>query len=97
MTLCDTLKIPLLGEEEDELHIGQGTQPGDVLKIPGKGMPSLKGYHRRGDLYVKMIVKIPEKLDQHQKELLEAFAETEGKKLSGKKKARKNLWEKFTK
>jgi molecular chaperone DnaJ len=95
--LGDTLKIPILGEEEDELHIGRGTQPGDVLKIPGKGMPSLKGYHRRGDLYVKMIVKIPEKLDQHQRELLEAFAETEGRKLSGKKKARKHLWEKLTK
>ena len=96
--LGDTLMIPLLGEDEGhELHIRQGTQPGDVLKIPGKGMPSLRGYHGKGDIYVKIVVKVPEKLDQHQRELLEAFAQTEGLTVSNKKKKGKNLWEKLKK
>ena len=90
--------IPMLGDEgEHELHIRPGTQPGDVIKIPGKGMPSLQGYHRRGDVYTKVIVKVPEKLDQHQRELLEAFAGTEGLTISGKKKKGKHLWEKLKK
>jgi molecular chaperone DnaJ len=95
--LGDTLTIPLLGEETHELRIRPGTQPGDVSKIPGKGMPSLQGYRRRGDVFVKINVKIPEKLDQHQRELLEAFAESEGMALSEKKKKKKHLWEKLTK
>jgi len=95
--LGDTLTIPLLGEETHELRIRRGTQPGDVLKISGKGMPRLQGYQRRGDVYVKIIVKIPEKLAQPQRELLEAYAESEGMVLSEKKKKKKHLWEKLTK
>jgi molecular chaperone DnaJ len=95
--LGDTYKIPLLAEETHELNIRPGTQPGDILKIPGKGMPSLQGFRRRGDVFVKIVVKIPEKLEQHQRELLEAFAETEGMALSEKKKKKKHLWEKLTK
>ena len=96
--LGDTLMIPALGDDhEHELHIRRGTQPGDVLRIAGKGMPTLQGYHGRGDVYVKIIVKIPEKLDQEQRALLEAFAETQGLTVSAKKKKGKNLWEKFKK
>ena len=98
--LGDSIMIPVLGEEgSDELELGipQGTQPGDVMKIPGKGMPSLRGRHRRGNLYAKVIVEIPKKLNQRQRELLEALAETEGLALSGKKKKMKNLCRKVMK
>ena len=95
--LGDTLTVPILGDKgEHELYIREGTQPGEVIKISGKGMPSLRGYHGRGDLYVRLIVKIPEKLTQQQRELLEAFAEVKGMRVSGKKKAGKNLWKKLT-
>lgn len=87
--------IPVLGEDAGyELNIPQGTQPGHVIKVPGKGMPSLRGHQRRGDLYVKVLVKIPKKLSQKQKELLEAFAKTERLIQTGKKKA-KNIWTKM--
>ena len=96
--LGDTFIIPMIGEEEEhKLHIRPGTQPGDVLKIPGKGMPRLQGYHRRGDIYIKVLVKVPKKLTQRQRELLEAFADTEGLAVSGKKRKGKNLWEKLKK
>lgn len=73
--LGDTITIPALGEEkEHELKIPKGTQPGDVLSLRGKGMPSLQRGNR-GDLIIKIIVKIPKKLTQHQKELLKEFAE----------------------
>ncbi len=85
--LGDALMIPALGDEEShELEVPQGTQPGDVLKIAGKGMPRLTNSRRRGNLYIKVIVKIPKKLNQDQRELLAAFAETEDLARSGKKK-----------
>lgn len=83
--LGSTVNIPVLGEEGDyELDVPHGTQPGDVIKVDGKGMPSIRRYHRRGDLYVKVIVKVPQKLSKRQKDLLEAFAETEDLTVSGK-------------
>ena len=93
--LGDVLTIPVLGDEKTyELEIHSGTQPGAVLKVAGKGMPSLRNAGRKGNLYMKIIVKVPEKLNQNQKELLKAFADSEGMSLSGKKK--KNLWKKMT-
>jgi molecular chaperone DnaJ len=96
--LGDTLTIPVLGEEEGhELEIPAGTQPGEVIRVPGKGMASLRGYRKRGDLYVKILVKIPQKTTEHQRELLAAFAETEKLSLSDKKKRPKGFWKKMAK
>ena len=96
--LGDTLMIPMLDNEEGhELVIPRGTQPDEVIRIPGKGMASLRGYRKRGDLYVKIVVKIPKKTNQRQRELLEAFAETEDLALSNKKKNPKGFWKKMTK
>ena len=92
--LGDTLTMPTLGDEgSHELEIPPGTQPGDVLKVAGKGMPSLRDSRRKGDIYTKIIVKVPKKLSQTQRDLLTAFAESEGLNLSGKKK--KPLWKKM--
>ncbi len=97
-TLGDTLPVPLLGEEDShELTIPKGTQPGEIIKVSGKGMTSLRGFRKRGDLYIKIVVKIPEKLNQRQKELLEEFAHTEGLTLSGKKKKGKSKGKGFWK
>jgi len=85
--LGDTIPVPLLGEEAPyPLKIPAGTQPDDVLKIPGKGMPSLREYRRRGSLYARILVKIPRKLNTRQRELLEAYAATEGAGSGRKKK-----------
>lgn len=84
-TLGDTITIPVLGDEESqELALPQGTQPGEVLKVTGKGMPSLGRPHKRGNLFVKIVVEIPEKLTKEQKGLLETFAKTQGLWTTGK-------------
>ena len=94
-TLGDTMAIPLLGEEDThELTIPKGTQPDEIIKVPGKGMVSLRGFRKRGDLYIKIVVKIPEKLNQRQTELLQEFAQTEGLALSKKKGKGKGFWKK---
>jgi molecular chaperone DnaJ len=96
--LGDSMDIPLLGEESVfKLDIPKGTQPGDVIRVPGKGMPDLRSSSRKGDLYVQADVKIPKKLNSRQKELLMEFAETEGLNPSKNKKKDKHIWEKLKK
>ncbi len=92
--LGNTMKVPVLGEKQAvDLEIPSGTQPGDVFTLPGHGMPSLQR-NRRGDLFIKVNVMIPKKLNQRQKELLEEFAEAEGLKQT---KSEKSFWQKISK
>jgi molecular chaperone DnaJ len=76
--LGDVISIPVMGEDEPrEVKIPQGTQPGDVISVPGLGMPGLNT-KRHGNLFIKFLVKIPKRLNKRQKQLLEEFAEAEG-------------------
>ncbi|MFZ0449211.1 MAG: molecular chaperone DnaJ [Desulfatiglandaceae bacterium] len=94
--LGDRFEIPVLeGEEGFELEVPKGTQPGDVIRVKGKGMPRLRGTRTRGDLFAKILVKIPRNLNQQQREILEAFAETQDLKLTEKKKKGKHFWKKI--
>ncbi len=94
--LGDTILIPTMGDEQGtELEIPPGSQPEEIIRIQGKGMPSLRGNSRRGDLYVRLQVKIPKKLNERQKELLKEFAETEGIRPSYTRKKGKPFWKKM--
>lgn len=53
-----------------KLRIRPGTQPGTLVRLRGKGAPRLRG-GGSGDHYVRLLVKIPEKLSHRQRELLE--------------------------
>jgi len=80
--LGDKISIPILGEKESkEVKIPQGSQPGDVITLSGLGMPSLNR-KQRGDLHIRLNVRIPRKLSSRQKELLEEFAKSEEIKTS---------------
>ncbi len=54
---------------EIELKIPSGTDHGSILRVKGKGVP--QGNSRRGDLYVRINVKLPEKLSKEAKRLVE--------------------------
>ncbi len=70
------IRVPTLDGEE-ELEVEPGTQPGTVLTLRGKGMPSLRR-GRRGDQRVVVNVVIPRKLTAEQRDLLSQFAATLG-------------------
>lgn len=70
--LGSEVSIPTL-EENTNMKIQAGTQPGDILKLKGKGMPRLRGYGK-GDLLVRVDISVPEKLSQQQRVLLEQLA-----------------------
>jgi curved DNA-binding protein len=53
------------------LTIPAGTQPGQVIRLSGRGMPVLRHSQQFGDLYVKIKVTIPRRLTEQQKTLFE--------------------------
>ena len=61
--------VPTLDGEE-EIQVTAGTQPGTVVTLRGRGMPTV-GRGRRGDQQVVLNVVIPRNLTERQGELLE--------------------------
>jgi len=68
--LGDEIELPILDEKNIVLKIPAGIQSGELLKISGKGIPHFAGFGR-GNLYIKIIVQTPKRLNKKQKELLE--------------------------
>lgn len=66
-------------------QLERGTQHGTVIRIAGKGMPSLRG-GRKGDLLVQIVVETPKHLNKRQEELLRELAELEKKNVSPQRK-----------
>ncbi|HMB24010.1 MAG: DnaJ C-terminal domain-containing protein [Chloroflexota bacterium] len=54
-----------------KLNVPEGTQPEQVFRLAGRGMPSVKNENEKGDLYVRLKVQIPKYLSPKQRELLE--------------------------
>ena len=61
------VKIETL-EKSVTVTIPQGTQPNSVLRISEKGLPNF-GETKRGDIYLRLDVHIPESLSQEEREL----------------------------
>lgn len=58
--------------------VDAGTQSGTIVRLKGKGLPSVSGYGSGiGDLYVKYIVWIPKKLRSNEKETIESIRNSE--------------------
>ena len=64
--------------------ITAGTQPNQVFRLRGKGVPLLDGTGR-GDHYVHIAVRIPTSLNDEQRQLLEHLAAIEGENPPGEK------------
>jgi len=69
--LGGTTKVPTI-DGEVKLKIRSGTQPSTMVRLRGRGIKHLRGFGR-GDQYVRLQVKIPEKLTREQKKLIEKF------------------------
>jgi molecular chaperone DnaJ len=62
---------------EEHVTIKEGIQPGEVIRIKGKGVPRLNE-RGAGDLLVKVRVDIPRKLNRSQRKAVEGLRETFG-------------------
>lgn len=74
----DVFTLILGGDAEVETPTGRvklgippGTQPDQIFRLAGRGMPSVKDAKVRGDLYVKLKAQVPKYLSQKQRELIE--------------------------
>ncbi len=70
------MEVPTL-EGTATLKVPEGTQHGSTFRLRGYGMPHLRG-SGKGDLLVKVNVKVPKRLNQKQKELLMEYARESG-------------------
>lgn len=70
------IKVPTLSGNI-LLKIPKGVQPGDVLVLRGKGIPKRVGLIDQGDQYVQFRVKIPTKITERQRSILEEIAKEE--------------------
>lgn len=67
--LGTTLTVPTL-EGSATVKLPAGTQPNAALRLRGEGLPRFSG-HGRGDLFIRVQVRIPEKLSREEKALYE--------------------------
>lgn len=70
-TLGGFAEIPTI-DGKAKVTIDPGTQPGKVLRLRGKGLPTLNGYGK-GDIVVNISVYIPETLSKDEKKTIENF------------------------
>lgn len=82
-TLGGELKVPTL-EGSTTIKVGAGTQTGTDFRVREKGMPHLNHPQRKGDLFVRVQVEVPTKLNAEQEEHLRKFAESIGEQNSPK-------------
>ena len=74
--------IPTL-DEPQLMEIRPGTQSGEVLTLPGNGMPRLRG-RGRGDLVALLKVETPVDLDAEQEDLLRRLADLRDEQVAHK-------------
>lgn len=74
--LGDTLVVPTL-DGNVKYNVPAGTQPGTIFKLRDKGIQNIRT-RVKGDQLVRVIVDVPKKLNEEQKELLLKFNESMG-------------------
>lgn len=90
--LGDDITVPTL-DGRVEYHVHEGTQPGDIFKLKGKGIARVHG-RGRGDQYVKINIEIPKQLSAGQREILREFDKNTNEK---NYQNRKNFFDKIKK
>lgn len=92
-TLGGEVKISTI--DGDVLYeVKPGTQTDTKIRLRGKGVPSLRDKNHRGDHYVTLVVQVPTKLTNEQKELLKKYEDSfkDNKKETGDSKKKNKFF-----
>lgn len=73
--LGTTIAVPTPDGKEMSLKIPPGTRHGTKMRLAGHGLPRMQG-GKRGDLYIRIHIDIPKRLNSEQKELVRKLADT---------------------
>lgn len=79
------LEVPCLEGSTDH-HVYPGTQPGELVRIRGGGMPDPRG-GTPGDLILRMVLEVPKKVTAEQENVLRDLAELERVEVSPHRKS----------
>lgn len=94
-TLGTEVDVPTLEEgkvKKVTLKVPAGTQPDAVLRIKGKGFPSLRRGAPQGDQLVRVKVIVPKNITDKQRKVLEDFSKVDGSIASSEE---KGFWKKI--
>jgi molecular chaperone DnaJ len=80
------IEVPTLEGKFLTQTLKRGSNPGDELRVQGKGMPHLRG-GRTGDLVVHLRVVTPRNLTKRQEELFRELGEIDGNHVSPERKS----------
>jgi molecular chaperone DnaJ len=75
-TLGGELGFATIEGKKIKVSVPAGSQHGRMLRVREEGVPTQGG--RRGDLYIKILVQVPQKLSKRGRELLEELRVAEG-------------------
>ncbi|MBQ8294475.1 MAG: molecular chaperone DnaJ [Alphaproteobacteria bacterium] len=78
LALGGEIDVETIDDKKLSVKVPAGTQVGEKLRVRGHGMPTRRGGF--GDLYIDVAIKIPTKLTEKQKKLLNDFAGTKSEK-----------------
>lgn len=70
--LGGTIRIKTV-DGDVEYDVKPGTQTDTKIRLRGKGVPMIRNKNVRGDHYVTLVITVPEKLNEEQKEALRRF------------------------
>jgi molecular chaperone DnaJ len=70
--LGGTVEVPSIDGSRAKVTVPGGTQTGQQFRLKGKGMTVLRE-HRRGDLFIEVVVETPVNLTREQQDLLRQF------------------------
>lgn len=85
-----TVDVPTLRGTE-AMEVPAGSQHGQVFKLKGHGLPDIRSA-RKGDELVQIVIEVPKKLSEKQKQILREFAATEE---AGVRQNRKSILDKL--
>ena len=68
--LGTTVSVPTIDDKQLSLKIPPGTKPGTKMRLSGHGLPDMKD-NKKGDLYVRLQLKIPQNLNEEQKKIVD--------------------------
>jgi molecular chaperone DnaJ len=80
------IDVPTIDGKTTKLRIPPGTQSGEALTLPGLGVPRLNG-RGRGDAHALVVIEVPKKLGERQRELLRELAEIEERNVTPERKS----------
>jgi molecular chaperone DnaJ len=66
------IEVPVIDGTKVKVKVPAGTQPGEQIRVRGKGFSVLRSAVR-GDMYIQVLVETPQHLSRRQRELLEEF------------------------